>query len=222
MTIEDILKLPGKHVFSVIGAGGKTTVIHHLAEGFCRQRKKVLVTTTTHMLEEEDLKMTEEDILSALERGYAFAGTREIKNGIRKISSLPEDVLKQAIDAADITLIEADGARCLPFKVPKETEPVIMLKTTEVILIAGMTAVGSKVREVCYNAEALCKVLSCRADDVLTVQMMAEAYRRTYLCLLPVKWPHLPVYILPGQIHDKKSREDGELFLRLLTGSEEE
>ena len=42
-----------KMVIAVVGAGGKTTRIHKLAEQYRKLDKKVLVTTTTHMYREE-------------------------------------------------------------------------------------------------------------------------------------------------------------------------
>ena len=41
-----------KKIISVIGAGGKTTLIHRLAEEYQRKGNAVLVTTTTHMFAE--------------------------------------------------------------------------------------------------------------------------------------------------------------------------
>ena len=41
-------------IISVVGAGGKTTHIHRLAEKYLKQGKKVLVITTTHMYLEKD------------------------------------------------------------------------------------------------------------------------------------------------------------------------
>ena len=41
-------------IIAVIGAGGKTTLIHRLAEEYRRKGASVLVSTTTHMLVEPD------------------------------------------------------------------------------------------------------------------------------------------------------------------------
>lgn len=39
---------------AVVGSGGKTTLIHRLAEEYRAQGKKVFVTTTTHMRAEPE------------------------------------------------------------------------------------------------------------------------------------------------------------------------
>ena len=61
----------------VVGSGGKTTLIHRLAEKYLNMGKSVLVTTTTHMAIESDTLVTDDadEIIGALKtEGYAFAG----------------------------------------------------------------------------------------------------------------------------------------------------
>ena len=45
---------PGCPVVSAVGAGGKTTALHRLAEEFARQGQQAVVTTSTHILEEDE------------------------------------------------------------------------------------------------------------------------------------------------------------------------
>ena len=45
-------------IIAVIGAGGKTTLIHRLAEEYRRKGASVLVSTTTHMLVEPDTDLS--------------------------------------------------------------------------------------------------------------------------------------------------------------------
>ena len=45
---------------AVVGSGGKTTLIHRLAEEYRAQGKKVFVTTTTHMRIEADTLLTDD------------------------------------------------------------------------------------------------------------------------------------------------------------------
>ena len=48
-------------------------------------------------------------------------------------------------------LIEADGARRLPCKVPESWEPVIYQKSTRVLAVYGLDAVGKSFREACFR-----------------------------------------------------------------------
>ena len=65
-------------IISVVGSGGKTTLIKQLASRYRAEGKTVLVTTTTHMFIEEDTFLTDDAqiiIHSLKETGYAMAGT---------------------------------------------------------------------------------------------------------------------------------------------------
>ena len=132
----------GHKIIAFCGAGGKTTDIHIIRDYCLAENKTVLVTTTTHMLLEEGCVSDVQEIIGKLDRErYAFAGipmnlSSSGQSGKQcKIASLTDDERRLAQTHADVTLIEADGARCLPFKVPKPWEPVIPPETTDVVLV---------------------------------------------------------------------------------------
>ena len=130
-----------KEIITVIGAGGKSTCIRYLAEKYASMGKRVLVTTTTHMrrpLTGACLRGTAEEILQTLEgTGYAVAGIPLKEGSVDKIKGLPPEILSRVIAKADVTLIEGDGSRGLPVKVPAPHEPVIVPQTTKILLLAG-------------------------------------------------------------------------------------
>ena len=67
-------------IIAVVGAGGKTTRIHKLAEQYRKLGKKVLVTTTTHMYLEDGcvLSGNVEEIIEKLNTcEYCMAGLLE-------------------------------------------------------------------------------------------------------------------------------------------------
>lgn len=99
-----------KKIISVIGAGGKTTLIHRLAEEYQRKGNAVLVTTTTHMFAEPgtDLSGDAFSIREKLQRDhYCMAGIQCSENP-QKMQALPEHTLRELLHYADIVLIEAD------------------------------------------------------------------------------------------------------------------
>ena len=62
-------------IIAVVGAGGKTTLIHKLAVQYRAEGKSVFVTTTTHMFIEENTLLTDDadTIIGELrENGYAM------------------------------------------------------------------------------------------------------------------------------------------------------
>ena len=213
--LHELKDLPKSSVVSVIGAGGKTSSVHDLADHYRRQGYKVLVTTTTHMAEEEGLLSDLDGISRALsETGFAFAGRLVDHKGKKKVASLPEDVLKKAIALAEITLIEADGARRLPFKAPKPSEPVIHPETTHVLLLGGMWAIGRPLEETAYNLPGILSACpDLKEDSVVTPELMAEVYRKTYVNLIRQKYPGLPLFFAAGQTDTVERQRAAEVFL---------
>lgn len=141
-----------KRIISVIGAGGKTTLLHHLAEVYRRKGLRVLVTTTTHMLIEADTDLSCDSfvIKGKLEKnGYCMAGA--CCEQPKKICALPREVLCDLYDVADIVLIEADGAKHHSLKYPAVHEPVIVPETTEVILLMGLWELGEPVERAVFR-----------------------------------------------------------------------
>lgn len=186
-----------KQVISVAGAGGKTTYIQEQAESFLKRGLRVLITTTTHMLlPREGCDGDISQIRTHLdERGWAVAGRPVRHKGAWKMEGPEEEVLKQAIEMADVTLIEADGSRNLPFKVPKPWEPVIPPETTQIVLIAGMAATKGPIKETCYNQEDICRLLQAEPEHSLMEEEMIWLLKETYLERFKKENLNLPVQV---------------------------
>lgn len=153
--LTDDLKLNEKgEVISVVGAGGKTSIINALAQEFLFLGKKVIITTTTHLRkptgETEKVLILENRPAEAIRKikevfqrsNLALWANKETSEG--KISG----VLPTAVDIiaaskiSDFILIEADGSRGLPIKAPALHEPVIPDATNVLIGVIGVDAVG--------------------------------------------------------------------------------
>ena len=174
-------------VLSVVGGGGKTSLIFRMMEELTAVGKKVLITTTTHMAYEPDRPFAEDgDIIrikqNLEEHGYTIAAALDREKC--KISALPEEKLKEIKALADVILIEADGAKRCPLKVPASWEPVIWKPTDLVIAVAGMDAAGEPIREVCHRPEKVADFLGKEAEEKLTeedivrIAVSTEALRK--------------------------------------------
>ncbi len=147
-------------VVSVVGAGGKTSLLRRLAEEYAKSGQKAIVTTTTHVLKEEHpyfLTDPSPDQIRECLEAYRQAWAGGSSSGGR-LKGLPEEHLKQMIGWGIPVLIEADGAKRMPLKVPADHEPVILPQTTHVLSVYGLDAVGRPLEEVCFRqkeAEAL-------------------------------------------------------------------
>ena len=185
-------------VLSVVGGGGKTSLIFRIMEELTAVGKKVLITTTTHMAYEPDRPFAEDgDMISIKqnleEYGYTIAASLDREK--RKIGALSEEKLKEIKVLADVMLIEADGAKRYPLKVPASWEPVIWGQTDLVIAVAGMDAAGKPIQEVCHRPENVADFLGKEAEekvteeDIVRVVLSTEAlkkcvYGREYRVLL--------------------------------------
>lgn len=166
-------------VISAVGAGGKTSTIRKLAEEYALAGEKAIVLTTTHMREEttpwscviarEEWKKKDEILDKAKELlnqyGQVWLGTKADKG---KMSSVPPGILKELEGWKLPLLIEADGARMLPLKVPGEREPVILPRTTHVLSVYGMNALGQQLRAVCFRSERAAEFLNKSETDLVT------------------------------------------------------
>lgn len=187
-----------KEIISVIGAGGKTTLIHRLAEDYKKKNKKVLICTTTHMFREAetDISCDVEQIIRKLEqRGICMAGRIDRENH-DKIVSLPEEILKSAMRYADVVLIEADGSKHLPVKYPGAHEPVIYQNSTKIILVMGLWTLGQPINKTVFRYEKMLKRFGWHAEDALTFEMLNVIIRDGYMKRLLTEGNHTEIQIL--------------------------
>ena len=92
--------------------------------------------------------------------------------------TMPEDfgeeaVMQALLDAFDVIIIEADGSKRLPLKVPSETEPVLVPQTGLVIACAGLSAGGKTFGEACFRFDGYGAWLKRSADDRIQPEDMA-------------------------------------------------
>ena len=160
------LEIQKHKIISVVGGGGKTSLIFALAYEFSKSGKKVIVTATTKMYEREDMCLfcQKEKIIKSLnENKFAFVGKMAEKG---KITADFDDI-DSILDLCDILLIESDGSHHLPFKVPNENEPVIYPKTDVVIGVCGLSSLGKEIKYVCHRKEEAVNVLGKNESDVI-------------------------------------------------------
>lgn len=194
---------------AIVGAGGKTTLMHRLARQYREQGLKVLLTTTTHMFIEPDTLCTgsAEEIRRALETvGYAMAGVADGE----KIGPLPEAVYLEVCQYADMVLVEADGSRQLPVKYPAPHEPVIPVNADEIIIVCGLQALGRPLREAAHRWELAQACLDIDPDAPLTPAHIQRLVRQGYVQPLKRRYPDKAMRIHPTH--------DGSLYQRALAG----
>ncbi len=145
-------------IISVVGSGGKTTLVYKLANSYAQKGKRVLITTTTHMTNDGfyydiDEAIRKENNKSKNKSGFICKVGSNLGD---KVCALSKEELDKAKEVFDIIIVEADGSRCMPVKIPNiEKEPVILEDTDEIYVVSGLAAIGRKLKIVCQRFNIL-------------------------------------------------------------------
>ena len=138
----DIEKYP---VIAVVGGGGKTSLIYRLNEELQALGKKVIISTTTHMAFDSMLPRIGSDELDKLPQmleNHGFVAVADIEEASGKMCSIEAGKLQKLASLCDVMLIEADGAKHKPLKVPADWEPVIPEFADIVVSVIGLDCLG--------------------------------------------------------------------------------
>lgn len=153
--LSDALGITRGQLVAFVGGGGKTSAVLTVARELRVRGWRVVASTTTKVggrLESEMPVVLAADgrPLEALgdvvdESGLAFlAGVRGPDGKLHGAeAALVASVLETGL--ADVVLVEADGARQRPLKVPERHEPIIPESTHLVAPFAGMDALGATI-----------------------------------------------------------------------------
>lgn len=148
-----IFFLRDSRVISIIGAGGKTSLLIKLGDLFTSQDEKTLLTTTTHL---------------ASDISYGDADLFVEKESEHKYRSPELSLINQKVDEYDRVIIEADGARRLPLKFHTSRDPVIIDRTDTVLSVIGISALGKPLSEVLFGIDEY-RSETNRDDEVCTL-----------------------------------------------------
>jgi probable selenium-dependent hydroxylase accessory protein YqeC len=185
-SLAQTLALGSQEIISLVGGGGKTTLMFTLARELREQGAKVITTTTTKIIEprgeETPTIIIEDDHAQAmtsvkeglLRHGHVTFAARRFPKG--KIGGVdPAFVATMARELpVDHIIVEADGARRLPLKAPGAQEPVIPSATTLVIPMVGIDALGRPLgEETAFRPERIAVLTGTRLGKPITSHLIA-------------------------------------------------
>ena len=163
-------------VISFAGGGGKTSSMYCLADELAGRGKRVIVTTSTHIQCPEDRQVvlaekaeTVESFIKDHEEwafpavGWVLVTARPTAEGKLRGMELPE--MEKLADLGDVLLVEADGAKRLPLKLPRDGEPVHLERTHAVIGCAGLDCIGRPWKEKCFRFELVPEVFGRQMEE---------------------------------------------------------
>ncbi len=185
-SLTEALGVEPREVISIVGAGGKTTLMFRLAKELSLGGGKVVTTTTTKILEP-----------SPGETGFLFVASDEerIKDFVRnrlgqydhvtvarerlesgKLKGVPPSLVDELcrFPIVDAVIVEADGAARRPVKAPRENEPVIAPSTSLTVGVLGVDGLEMKLSEEnVFQPERVSKITGIPMGHTLTDEAMA-------------------------------------------------
>ena len=158
--LRDALMLEGEGVVSLVGAGGKTSLMFRLARELELAGEPVLTTTTTKIYEpateQSSNLIISEDLPAMLEKARGMlnyyphvtaAAARLPEQG--KLRGYEPEIINHIWKSRLFRwiIVEADGAAGRPLKVPADHEPVIPACTSQLVGMIGLNCAGQRLSQ---------------------------------------------------------------------------
>lgn len=176
MKLRKLLDLKKECIVSIVGAGGKTSLMFNLAEEL-KEESKVLVTTTTKIF----LPNRDQYDYMCLNKKEYLDYSRISKKGIYifgsslneagKVVGLDSNTIETVSESFNYTLIEADGSKMKPIKGWGINEPVIYQKTNKTIGILDVKTIGKSINNTnVHRLEEFLKLTNSTINETINIQ----------------------------------------------------
>ncbi len=186
ITLKEAFGVRPGEIISLVGAGGKTTLMSALSRELSCGNESVTTTTTTKIfewqapgekliIEADENKMLELAVQALQQHRHITLASKKMPD-VNKLDGIsPQMIVKLAdLEQVDYIIIEADGAARKPLKAPNATEPVIPSNTTLVIAIVGIDALNKKLdRENVFRPEIVSKLTGLAIGELVTPDAIA-------------------------------------------------
>jgi probable selenium-dependent hydroxylase accessory protein YqeC len=172
-------------MISLVGAGGKTTLMFSLAGELRMLHRRVITTTTTKIYppaaeESPRLLLGGPEVFPSLEEDlihYGHITWAAGRSGENKLlgGSLPDLSLLWARGWADYLIVEADGSAGRPIKAPNQNEPVVPLESTCFISVLGLSALGQPLHSNrAFRPEIITRLTGIQPGTPITAEGLAN------------------------------------------------
>lgn len=227
MNLSTALRIQPNDVVALVGAGGKTTALFHLADELSARGERVIVTTTTRFGKSQ---ITQHASRIRFDNAPAFIARVRAALDDRarvfiigddlpadKVAGVPPQFIDQLARENLATIVyEADGARMRAFKAPATHEPVIASSTTLVVPVVGASIFGKALdAENVHRPEMAAQLAGANPGDAITPLVIARvlAHREGGLKNKP---SNARAIALINQVDDDLYLNDARTLARLL------
>ena len=180
--VKELIYYLGLHVgsvVSVVGSGGKTTLIDVLAKELAGRCRVCVAATTKMKYPGEGLgPLVLKESLAAAKppKAPGIYYIADELTGTGKMHGFSQELADWALKHTDILLIEADGSHKLPLKGWSDDEPVVIKETQITIGIMPVYLLGEKIGEKnIHRFPIFSELTGAREGDVLTREHLIRA-----------------------------------------------
>jgi len=187
--LRKALMLDAGGVISLVGAGGKTSLMFRLARELSAEGETVLTTTTTRIsmpgqgqsrcviLADTAEKILERAAQKLNEHRHITAAAGLSADSGKLAGLTPETVDRlRASQVFDWIIVEADGAAGRPLKAPAEHEPVIPSCSGWLVGVVGLRALGQPLTDQwVFRAEMFSRITGLSPGTAVTEEAIAAA-----------------------------------------------
>ncbi len=180
LLLSDKIEQARGSCIALLGGGGKTALLHKLADEYAKYYPTVLQTSLTKTAfhsSDNPLILNEIDLdkLHSLkfERNPLFIIGEKITN--EKLKGISETDLDKLRHHFDITIFECDGARNKPLKAHTEYDPIVPEFATHTIIIVGADVVNTRISDgLVHRPELFCKTWKVKTDFQLNIDFIVK------------------------------------------------
>lgn len=229
--LNSILELKKKGIISIIGAGGKTTLMFKLAKELESSplNLRVLTTTTTKIFmpapsQSEKILVTQsidtllKKFTAELQNHHHLSAAGRIDERTKKLVGFSPEIIDQIqeSDLFDWIIVEADGAARKPLKATAEHEPVVPETSKYLIIVAGLDAIGQPLDDThVHRAKIFSKKTGLPLNSPVTEAAVAD------LLAIEIRKaqnqaPDSQCVALLNKADDEKTQETGNTIANLL------
>lgn len=184
--LAEALELGAQEVVSLVGGGGKTTLMFALARELQMKGARVITTTTTKIFEPFSwqtpclvVQEEGEELLGMVRKGLQRWGHVTVARGRLpaegKLQGIGVETVGRLLELADYVIVEADGSKGRPLKAPAPHEPVVPEATTLFVVVVGADGLGRPLSEQwVFRSGLAARLLGAREGDPLPSKAVAE------------------------------------------------
>ena len=184
MFLYKTMKIQKGDCIALVGAGGKTSIMHALADELSHIGHNIILTTTTRMevpesrenlVIEQDIDRIVHGVTEKLKTSNVVILASDEANG--KLIGINNSIIPclNEMDGIDNVIVEADGSAKKPFKAPAGHEPVVPPSCTILVCVVGIDAIGVQLTaNFVHRPEIIAELTNLSIGEIVTASAIAQ------------------------------------------------